>query len=156
MSKAHLFICPVLGSNKQIKLSFVSFVVAVLFVGARRPSAAALVCLPGRAAEEKPEVLYTSPSGAFRVAQIEVIPGGDNEVGREVWIVSTRDESRRTKLYSSDTTFPTAFTVRPVSGGCSSNHTRVPACNAEMFIIERMTTRLKRCRHLKIGHGRIR
>ncbi|HMF45376.1 MAG TPA: hypothetical protein VKE29_01770 [Candidatus Udaeobacter sp.] len=71
MSKAHLFICPVLGSNKQIKLSFVSFVVAVFSI-----------CVPGKAAEEKSEVLYTSPSGAFRVVQVEVTPSGNNESGQ--------------------------------------------------------------------------
>jgi uncharacterized protein YecT (DUF1311 family) len=90
------------GSNRHVKLSFV-FLVAVVFY----------VCISVQAAEEKPEVLYTSPSGAFRVVQVEVTPGGDNEVGREVWIVSTRDENRPTKLYSSEITFPTAFYSAP-------------------------------------------
>jgi uncharacterized protein YecT (DUF1311 family) len=64
-------------------------------------------------AEEKTEVLYTSPSGAFRVVQVNVTPTSDDESGQEFWIVSTRDESRRTKLYSSETTFPTAFYGAP-------------------------------------------
>jgi len=90
------------GSNKQVKLSFV-FVVAVVFY----------ICLSGQAAEEKSEVLYTSPSGAFRVVQIEVTPTDNDESGQEFWIVSTRDESRRTKLYSSETTFPDGFYSAP-------------------------------------------
>jgi len=64
-------------------------------------------------AEEKTEVLYTSPSGAFRVVQLNVTPTGDDQSGQEFWIVSTRDESRRTKLYSSEITFPTAFYSAP-------------------------------------------
>src|ERR1700693_770068 len=72
-----------------MKPSFVS-VVAVVFS----------ICLSCQAAEEKPEVLYTSPTGAFRVVQVEVTPTGG-------------DESRRTKLYSSETTFPTAFYSAP-------------------------------------------
>ena len=63
--------------------------------------------------EEKTEVLYTSPSGAFRVVQLNVTPTGDDQSGQEFWIVSTRDESRRTKLYSSEITFPTAFYSAP-------------------------------------------
>ena len=64
-------------------------------------------------AEEKTEVLYTSPSGAFQVVQLNVTPTGDDQSGQEFWIVSTRDESRRTKLYSSEITFPTAFYSAP-------------------------------------------
>jgi uncharacterized protein YecT (DUF1311 family) len=64
-------------------------------------------------AEEKTDVLYTSPSGAFRVVQLNVPPSSDDESGQEFWIVSTRDESRQTKLYSSETTFPTAFYSAP-------------------------------------------
>src|SRR5437773_7527158 len=90
------------GSNKHMKLSFLFFVAVVFYI-----------CLSVQAAEEKPEVLYTSPSGAFRVVQVEVTPTGDDESGRECWIVSTSDESRRTKLYSSETTFPTAFYSAP-------------------------------------------
>jgi len=89
-------------SNKQMKLSFLSVVAGVFSI-----------CLPVQAAEEKPEVLYTSPGGAFRVVQVEVTPTGDDESGQEFWIVSTRDESHRTKLYSSETTFPTAFYSAP-------------------------------------------
>ncbi len=90
------------GSNKHMKLSFLFFVAVVFYI-----------CLSVQAAEEKPEVPYTSPSGAFRVVQVEVTPTGDDESGRECWIVSTSDESRRTKLYSSETTFPTAFYSAP-------------------------------------------
>jgi len=89
-------------SNKHMKLSFLSFVAGVFSI-----------CLPVQASEEKPEVLYISPSGAFRVVQVEVTPTGNDESGQEAWIVSTRDESRRTKLYSSETTFPTAFYSAP-------------------------------------------
>src|SRR5205807_7823805 len=39
--------------------------------------------------------LSTSPSGAFRVVQLNVTPTGDDQSGQEFWIVSTRDESRR-------------------------------------------------------------
>jgi uncharacterized protein YecT (DUF1311 family) len=85
-----------------MKLSFLLFVALVFFV-----------CFSGQAAEEKPEILYTSPGGAFRVAQVEVTPTGDDQSRQEFWIVSTHDESRRTKLYSSETTFPTAFYGAP-------------------------------------------
>lgn len=60
-------------------------------------------------AEEKCEVLYTSPSGAFRVVRVNVTPTSDDESGEKFWIVSTRDDSQRTKLYSTEITFPTAF-----------------------------------------------
>src|SRR6266536_1884376 len=90
------------GSNKHMKLSFLFFVAVVFYI-----------CLSVQAAEEKPEVLYTSPSGAFRVVQLNVTPTGDDQSGQEFWIVSTRDESRRTKLYSSEITFPTAFYSAP-------------------------------------------
>ena len=64
-------------------------------------------------AEEKPEVLYTSPTGAFRVMRVNVTPTNDDESGEEFWIVSTQDESQRTKLYSSETTFPDGFYSAP-------------------------------------------
>lgn len=63
--------------------------------------------------EEKTEVLYTIPSGAFRIVQVNVTPTSEDESGQEFWIVSTRDESRRTKLYSSETTFPDGFYSAP-------------------------------------------
>jgi uncharacterized protein YecT (DUF1311 family) len=85
-----------------MKLSFLAFAVVVFHA-----------CLSVQAAGEDPEVLYTSPSGAFRVVQVEVTPTGNDESGQECWIVSTRDESRRTKLYSSEITFPTAFYSAP-------------------------------------------
>ena len=85
-----------------MKLWLPSFVAGVFFI-----------CLPVQAAEEKSEVFYTTPSGAFRVVQVEVTPTGEDESGQEFWIVSTRDESHRTKLYSSETTFPTAFYSAP-------------------------------------------
>lgn len=72
-----------------------------------------VVCLPVQSAEEKPEVLYTSPTGAFRVVQVEVTPTGDDESGQEFWIISTGDDSRRTRLYSSETTFPDGFYSAP-------------------------------------------
>jgi uncharacterized protein YecT (DUF1311 family) len=81
-----------------MKLSFFFFVAGVHSI-----------CLPLQAAEEKLEVLYTSPSGALRVVQVEVTTTGDDESRQEFWIVPTRDESHRTKLYSSEITFPTAF-----------------------------------------------
>ena len=63
--------------------------------------------------EQQPQVLYTSPSGAFRVLQVNVTPPRDDESGQEFWIVSMRNESQRTKLYSSEITFPTAFYSAP-------------------------------------------
>jgi hypothetical protein len=72
-----------------------------------------VICLSVQAAEGKPEVLYTSPSGAFRVVQVEVTPTNDDESGQEFWIVSTRDDSRRTRLHSSETTFPDGFYSAP-------------------------------------------
>src|SRR5947199_6034222 len=68
---------------------------------------------PPGTAEEQPEVLYTSPTGAFRVVQVSATPTSDDESGRDFWIVSTRDETRRTKLYSSEITFPTALYSAP-------------------------------------------
>lgn len=41
-----------------------------------------------RAAEEKPEILCTSPSGAWQVEQH----------GDDVWVVSTKDTAQRAKL----------------------------------------------------------
>ncbi|MGI8821288.1 MAG: lysozyme inhibitor LprI family protein [Chthoniobacterales bacterium] len=64
-------------------------------------------------AEEKPQVLYTSPTGAFRILRANATPTSDDESGQEFWIVSTRDESQRTKLYSTEITFPTAFYSAP-------------------------------------------
>jgi len=68
---------------------------------------------PPGTAEEQPEVLYTSPTGAFRVVQVSATPTSDDESGRDFWIVSTRDKTRRTKLYSSEITFPTALYSAP-------------------------------------------
>lgn len=85
-----------------MKLSFLCFAAVVFAIG-----------FSSQAAEEKPEVLYTSPSGAFRVVQVSVASGGDDESGQEFWIMPTQDEGRRTKLYSSETTFPTAFYSAP-------------------------------------------
>src|SRR5437667_1194427 len=68
---------------------------------------------PPGTTEDLYEVLYTSPTGAFRVVQVSATPTSDDESGRDFWIVSTRDETRRTKLYSSEITFPTAFYSAP-------------------------------------------
>jgi uncharacterized protein YecT (DUF1311 family) len=80
---------------------------------ARLATCAALSLVATGRAENKPEILYTSPSGAFRVVEVNVKPTSDDESGREFWIVSTRDDSRRTKLHSSETTFPDGFYSAP-------------------------------------------
>ena len=86
------------GSNKHMKLSFLFFVAVVFYI-----------CLSVQAAEEKPEVLYTSPSGAFRVVQVEVTPTGDDESGRAVGpsFIHRRLPSQPRSI------------VRPENGGCS-------------------------------------
>lgn len=65
------------------------------------------------ATEQKSQILYTTPSGAFRVVQVDVTPTGEDESGSEFWIISTRDENRRTKLYSTEIVFPTGFYSGP-------------------------------------------
>jgi hypothetical protein len=107
-------------------------------------------------AEEKCEVLYTSPNGAFRVVRVNVTPTSDDESGEEFWIVSTRDDSQRTKLYSTEITFPTAFYSASGEQWLFVESHRARACNAEIFIVARMTIPLKRRRHLAAEHGRTR
>ena len=52
-----------------------------------------------RAAEEKPEILCTSPSGAFRIEQTGVaFSGGEGESTGDVWVISTKDPAQRVKL----------------------------------------------------------
>src|SRR6516225_2259673 len=52
-----------------------------------------------RAADEKPDVLYTSPSGAFRIE----LSRGENlateeQTSGDVWLVSTKDPAARAKM----------------------------------------------------------
>jgi len=50
-------------------------------------------------AEEKPEVLYTSPSGMFRIERIgQAFSGGEGESTGDIWIVSAKDPTQRAKL----------------------------------------------------------
>ena len=49
-------------------------------------------------AEEKAEILYTSPSGAFRVEFNSADGAGTDEAMGNVWIVSTKDPTQRAKL----------------------------------------------------------
>ena len=49
-------------------------------------------------AEEKAEILYTSPSGAFRVEFNSADGAETDEAMGNVWIVSTKDPTQRAKL----------------------------------------------------------
>lgn len=53
--------------------------------------------------ENKPQVLKTSPSGAFRVIQN----------GEEFWIVTAADKSQRTKMHSAELVIPEEFRFSP-------------------------------------------
>jgi uncharacterized protein YecT (DUF1311 family) len=49
--------------------------------------------------EEKSEVLYTSPSGAFRIEQIgQAFSGGEGESTGDIWVIPTKDPTQRAKL----------------------------------------------------------
>jgi uncharacterized protein YecT (DUF1311 family) len=67
-------------------------------------------------AEEKPEVLCTSPSGAFRIEQTGVaFSGGEGESTGDVWVISTKDPTQRAKLpkQSSDSPLDDEFHFSP-------------------------------------------
>ena len=49
-------------------------------------------------AEEKTEILYTSPSGAFRIEFSPAEGLGTEEAMGDVWVVSTKDPTQRAKL----------------------------------------------------------
>jgi uncharacterized protein YecT (DUF1311 family) len=53
--------------------------------------------------ENKPEVLKTSPSGAFRIVQD----------GEDFWIVTAADEKQRTKMHSAELATPEEFRFSP-------------------------------------------
>ena len=53
--------------------------------------------------KNKPQVLKTSPSGAFRVVQ----------QGEEFWIFTSADENRRTKMHSAELVIPEEFRFSP-------------------------------------------
>jgi hypothetical protein len=50
------------------------------------------------AAEEKTEVLYTSPNGAFRIEFSPAEGPGTEEATGDVWVVSAKDPTQRAKL----------------------------------------------------------
>jgi uncharacterized protein YecT (DUF1311 family) len=58
-------------------------------------------------AEEKAEILYTSPSGAFRVELNPAEGAGTDEAMGDVWIVSTTDATQRAKLPKQSADSPT-------------------------------------------------
>ena len=64
------------------------------------PSATALAATED---ENKPQVLKTSPSGAFRVVQN----------GQDFWIVTAADEKQRTKMHSAELATPEEFRFSP-------------------------------------------
>jgi uncharacterized protein YecT (DUF1311 family) len=49
-------------------------------------------------AEQKPEVLYTSPSGAFRIEFSPIGGPGTEGATEDLWVVSTKEASQRAKL----------------------------------------------------------
>src|SRR5216110_483404 len=67
-------------------------------------------------AEEKPEVLYTSPSGAFQSEQTGVgFSGGEGESTGDIWVVSTKDPTQPAKLpkQASDSPLDDGFDFSP-------------------------------------------
>lgn len=50
------------------------------------------------AAEEKPEVLYTSPSGAFRVEMTGEATSPGDEPSGDLWVISSKDPTQRARL----------------------------------------------------------
>ncbi len=59
-------------------------------------------------AEEKSEVLCTSPSGAFRVESTPVEPSAtDQDVTGDVWVISAKDPAQRAKLPKQSADSPT-------------------------------------------------
>ena len=68
-----------------------------------------------QAAEEKPEVLYTSPSGAFRVEMTGEVTSPGDEPSGDLWVVTSRDPTQRAKLpkESSDSPLDDEFHCSP-------------------------------------------
>ena len=58
-------------------------------------------------AEEKTEVLYTSPNGAFRIEFSPAEGLGTEEAMGDVWVVSTKDPTQRAKLPKQGADSPT-------------------------------------------------
>src|SRR6266404_9944886 len=58
-------------------------------------------------ADEKTEVLYTSPSGAFRIEFSPAAGAGTEQGTGDVWVVSTKDPTRRAKLPKQSADSPT-------------------------------------------------
>ena len=58
-------------------------------------------------ADEKTEVLYTSPSGAFRIEFSPAEGAGTEQGTGDVWVVSTKDPTRRAKLPKQSADSPT-------------------------------------------------
>ena len=59
------------------------------------------------AADEKSEVLYTSPNGAFRIESSPAEGPGTEEATGDVWVVSTKDPTQRAKLPKQSADSPT-------------------------------------------------
>jgi uncharacterized protein YecT (DUF1311 family) len=69
--------------------------------------AALLICLPAVAkSEEQTEVLYTSPSGAFRIESKFPDQSADDAMA-DIWVVSTKDLAQRAKLPKQSVDSPT-------------------------------------------------
>jgi len=78
----------------------------------------AAVCISfsaSQAAEEKPEVLYTSPSGALRIEMIGESSSAGDEPSGDLWVVTSRDPTQRAKLpkQSSDSPLDDEFHCSP-------------------------------------------
>ena len=60
---------------------------------------ALFMCLStSHAAEETPEVLYTSPGGAFRIEMTGEVTSPGDEPSGDVWVISSKDPAQRVKL----------------------------------------------------------
>jgi uncharacterized protein YecT (DUF1311 family) len=58
-------------------------------------------------AEEKTEILYTDPSGAFQVEFRPAVGPGTEEATGDVWVVSTKEPTQRAKLPKQSADSPT-------------------------------------------------
>jgi uncharacterized protein YecT (DUF1311 family) len=69
--------------------------------------ASLLLCLPAAAKPEgEPEILGTSPSGAFRIESQDAEPSAPDATG-DIWLVSTKDPAQRAKLPKQSADSPT-------------------------------------------------
>lgn len=69
---------------------------------ARKPAPVKIIDL-STAQDKKPEVLRTSPSGAFQIVR----------AGEEFWVIPTANKEQRSRLHSAEMVIPEAFNFSP-------------------------------------------